>query len=128
MTDLDERMAYRLAQLKLNRWPKILELRPSTLDLSGGRIREDMVSTLDEFEQCWRYEYHQDIMYNFLNHILASGVAFQVRSIGRKRGIDRVQIDDVEILPVIEHAKMSVDYALECKDIASVEELFEGEW
>lgn len=68
--------------------------------------------------------YYKDASYNFLNHILADAVAFQVRSIGREKGLVVVSVQDVDISPVLEHVKMAIDYALEQKDILSVEEIF----
>lgn len=124
MRNVDERIVSRFVELKSTRWPESLHLTPSALDLSGERIKEDLVSTIDEFEQCWIDEYHLDVAYNFLNQMIATAVAFQVRSIGKEKGIYIVEIADVGVAPVLEHVYSSVEYALECKDILSVEEIF----
>jgi len=126
MDTIDEAIIARLEHLKANRWPKSLRLEESSLDLSKERIEENEVTTLDEFEQCWRDTYYTVDSYDFLNHLLASAVAFQARRIGRELNLLNVHIDDVDLAEVLSHVHRSVRHAIEQEDISSYDELLQG--
>lgn len=123
MKSIDERILQRLRYLKENKWPKNLKAAASEIDLSNGRIPEEDVRTIDEFEQCWGDLYHTSPQYKFLDHLIAGSVAFQLRQIAKSERIAEIPMDRVEPEDVLKSVHNGMRYAMDAGDISGYGEL-----